>query len=38
MDFLAEFDYEREEDWFSDRKGGYETSYEILKPKDKEKI
>tara|TARA_B100000902_G_scaffold111176_2_gene112544 strand:+ start:2739 stop:2849 length:111 start_codon:yes stop_codon:yes gene_type:complete len=36
MDFLSEIDYEREEDWFSDRKGGYEISYEILKPKDNE--
>ena len=36
MDFLSEIDYEREEDWFSDRKGGYEISYEIMKPKDNE--
>jgi len=36
MDFLAEFDYDREDDWFSDRKGGYDISYEIVKPKDNE--
>lgn len=29
IDFLAEFDYDREEDWWTDRKGGYEISYEI---------
>ena len=36
MDFLGEHDYEREEDYFSDRKGGYDITYEIMKPKNNE--
>ena len=27
IDFLAEYEYDREDDWFSDRKGGYEVEY-----------
>ena len=30
MEFLAEHDYDREDDWFSDRKGGYEISYQVI--------
>lgn len=30
MDFLADYDYEREDDWFSDRKGGYDITYHII--------
>jgi hypothetical protein len=26
-DFLAEYEYDREDDWFSDRKGGYDVEY-----------
>tara|TARA_B100000497_G_scaffold41833_1_gene48699 strand:- start:632 stop:940 length:309 start_codon:yes stop_codon:yes gene_type:complete len=36
MDFLGEHDYDREEDYFSDRKGGYDITYEIMKPKNNE--
>ena len=28
-DFFAEYDYECEDDIWTDRKGGYETSYEL---------
>jgi hypothetical protein len=27
IDFVAEHDYDREDDWFTDRKGGYEVDY-----------
>ena len=27
MDFIAEYDYDREDDWFTDRKGGYDVEY-----------
>jgi len=30
MDFISEHDYDREDDWFTDRKGGYEVEYEIV--------
>ena len=36
MDFLGEHDYDREEDYFYDRKGGYDITYEIMKPKNNE--
>ena len=26
-DFVAEHDYDREDDWFTDRKGGYDIEY-----------
>jgi hypothetical protein len=26
-DFIAELDYEREDDWWTDRKGGYDVTY-----------
>lgn len=29
MDFICNYDYEREDDWWTDRKGGYEVSYEV---------
>ena len=28
-DFMCEYDYDREDDWWTDRKGGYTTSYEL---------
>lgn len=28
-DFFAEYDYDCEDDWWQDRKGGYDTSYEL---------
>ncbi len=28
-DFMCNYDYDREDDWFTDRKGGYEVSYEV---------
>lgn len=28
-EFLEHYSYEREDDWWTDRKGGYETSYEV---------
>jgi hypothetical protein len=28
-DFMMGFDYDREDDWWSDRKGGYEVEWEI---------
>jgi hypothetical protein len=28
-DFFADYDYDSEDDWWQDRKGGYETSYEL---------
>lgn len=28
---LTQFDYDREDDWVSDRKGGYDVDYEIVK-------
>lgn len=27
--FSGDYDYEREDDWWSDRKGGYEVDYQI---------
>ena len=30
MDFISEHDYDREDDWFTDRKGGYDVEYEIV--------
>ena len=30
MDFISEHDYDREDDWFSDRKGGYDVEYEVV--------
>lgn len=29
IDFLANYDYDREDDWWTDRKGGYDVTYEI---------
>lgn len=29
IDFFADYDFDREDDWWSDRKGGYETTYEL---------
>jgi len=29
IDFINQSDYERYDDWISDRKGGYEVTYEI---------
>ncbi len=28
-DFMCEYDYDREDDWWTDRKGGYEVTYEL---------
>lgn len=28
-EFMCEYDYDREDDWWTDRKGGYTTSYEL---------
>lgn len=28
-DFLCNYDFDREDDWFTDRKGGYDVSYEV---------
>ena len=28
-DFFADYEYDAEDDWWSDRKGSYETSYEL---------
>lgn len=28
-DFFADYDYDSEDDWWQDRKGGYETNYEL---------
>jgi hypothetical protein len=28
-DFFADYDYDSEDDWWQDLKGGYETSYEL---------
>ena len=28
-DFFADYDYEPEDDWWQDLKGGYETNYEL---------
>jgi len=27
IEFIAEYDYDREDDWFTDRKGGYDVEY-----------
>lgn len=29
-DFLSELDYEREDDWWTDRKGGYDVTYSYV--------
>ena len=29
-DFLSELDYEREDDWWTDRKGGYDVTYSYI--------
>jgi hypothetical protein len=29
IDFINQSDYERYDDWVSDRKGGYEVTYEV---------
>ena len=29
-EFTENYDYDRDDDWFSDRKGGYDISYEII--------
>lgn len=28
-DFIENYDYDREDDWWTDRKGGYDVTYEI---------
>ena len=28
-EFFADYEYDTEDDWWMDRKGGYETSYEL---------
>ena len=30
MDFISDHDYDREDDWFTDRKGGYDVEYEVI--------
>lgn len=29
IDFFANYDYDRYDDWVTDRKGGYDVSYEV---------
>lgn len=29
-DFVNEYDYDREDDWWTDNKGGYEVDYEVI--------
>lgn len=29
IDFINDADYDREDDWWTDRKGGYEVDYEL---------
>jgi hypothetical protein len=29
-DFLCNYDYDRDDDWFTDRKGGYDVGYEVV--------
>lgn len=29
IEFVNNYDYDREDDWWTDRKGGYEVDYEI---------
>jgi hypothetical protein len=29
-EFFENYNYDRDDDWFSDRKGGYEVSYEVV--------
>jgi hypothetical protein len=31
-DFIADLDYEREDDWWTDRKGGYDVTYSYEVP------
>ena len=28
-DFIMQYDYDREDDWWTDRKGGYDVEYEF---------
>jgi len=30
VEFPENYDYDRDDDWFSDRKGGYDISYEVV--------
>ena len=30
FEFFENYSYDRDDDWFSDRKGGYEVSYEVV--------
>ena len=34
IELLANYNYDREDDWFSDRKGGYDITYQIIDKKD----
>jgi hypothetical protein len=34
FEFTENYNYDRYDDWFSDRKGGYEISYEIVDSQD----
>jgi hypothetical protein len=29
-EFLCNYDYDRDDDWFTDRKGGYDVGYEVV--------
>ena len=29
-EFFDNYDFDRDDDWFSDRKGGYDISYEVI--------
>lgn len=29
LEFVENYDYDREDDWFTDRKGGYDIGYEV---------
>ena len=29
VEFIENYDYDREDDWWSDRKGGYDISFEV---------
>ena len=30
FEFFENYSYDREDDWFSDRKGGYDVSYQVI--------
>jgi hypothetical protein len=30
LDFINQGDYERDDDWITERKGGYEVTYEVV--------